>query len=118
MTFLAKLGSIIKTGLSFVPAFLPLIAGLAPSRAAQVESVADDLTKISGIVAAIEVVGQAMTAPAPGAEKLKMAAPLVAQVILQSDVLVGRKIKNPELFQQGCANIAGGMADVMNSLDD
>lgn len=117
MTFLKKAAEIILKAVGIASGFLPLLQGVIPERAAdKVAEVSDDLTKVAGIIVTVESAAQALSSPLPGAEKLKMATPLVAQVILQSDVLVGKKIDNPVLFQQGSASIASGMADVLNSL--
>ena len=92
--------------------------GVAPQRAEQLHQVSDDLTKIAGVVTTVEAIAQAMTTPAPGAERLRMATPLVAQIVLQSDVLVGHKIKDQAAFYKACASIGGGMADLLNSLEE
>ncbi len=71
---------------------------------------------MAGIIQQIEIIGQKMQTP--GAQKLQMAAPLVAQVILQSSVLANHKIANSDLFQQGCTKVADGWADILNSLNE
>lgn len=97
--------------------FVPLLQGVLPSKSAEIQTVSDDLTKVAGIVTTVEAIAQAMSTPAPGTEKLKMATPLVAQVVLQSDLLVGHKIKDQQKFQQGCASVASGVADILSSLE-
>jgi len=41
----------------------------------------------------------------------------VSQLIQQSELVAGKKIKNEELFIQGCTSITSGAADVLNSLE-
>lgn len=119
MSFLKKLGQVFIKGVALFTGFLPLLSGVIPQRdAAKIADIADDLTKVAGMVATVEAIAQAASSPIAGAEKAKMVAPLVAQVILQSDIMVGKKIKDHVLFQQGCANVGGGMADILNSLED
>jgi hypothetical protein len=117
MNFLKKLGTYIVKGLQIAEPFLPMLSGVIPQRAATVvKEVSDDLTKVAGIIQAVEVMGQAVTSPLPGAEKLLAATPLVAQIVLQSDMLVGHEIHDSALFTAGCKKLADGMADVLNSL--
>jgi hypothetical protein len=68
------------------------------------------------VITMVEAIGQAASVPMPGAEKLKVATPLVAQIILSSSMLAQHKIGDEVLFRQGCTSIASGMADVLNSL--
>lgn len=117
MNFLKKLGETIVKIAGIATGFVPLIQGIVPAKAPQIQEVSDDLTKVAGIVATVEAAAAAMSTPAPGAEKLKMATPLVAQIVLQSDMLVGHKIHDQAKFQQGCASIASGVADVLSSLE-
>lgn len=118
MGFLRKIANIILQGVGIATGFIPLLQGVIPQRAAdKVHEISDDLTKVAGIIVLVEGAAAAVSSPLPGPEKLKMATPLVVQILLQSDILVGHKVKNQTLFQQGAASIASGMADVMNSLE-
>lgn len=117
MNFLKRIADTIIRFAGIATGFVPLLQGLAPGRATEIQSVSDDLTKVAGIVTVIEAAAAAMTTPADGAEKLKMATPLVAQIILQSDLLVGHKVKDAAKFQAGCASVASGIADVLSSLE-
>jgi hypothetical protein len=49
---------------------------------------------------------------------MRAAGAQVAQIILKPALVSNRKIENKELFKTGNEKIAGGMADVMNSLKD
>ena len=121
MTFLSKLGKVMQiTGkvLAVVLGFGPAIATLTPTKKDDeiMAKLVDPLTQIAGIVVQVEGMAQALDVPLPGADKLKMATPIVAQIIVQSSILAGKEIANPELFKAGCASIASGMADVLNSI--
>jgi len=114
MTFLKTLGAILVKGLQIAIGFAPVAQAAFPQASVAIQAVEDKLQKIAGIIVQTEAIGQALQLP--GAQKLTAAAPLVAQEILSSSILVGHVIANPTLFQQGSQKIADGMADVLNSL--
>lgn len=114
MNLLAKIGSIILKVTEIVAGFAPVAEAAFPSEASKVQVVSQDLSQIASIITQIEAAGQALQLA--GAQKLTAAAPLVAQVILQSSVLVNHTIASSDLFKQGSQKIADGMADVLNSL--
>jgi hypothetical protein len=120
MTWLKKVGTILLKVTEIVVGFGPVITALTPTKKDDqvVAVVSDTLTQVAGIVTTVEAMAGALSQPLPGTEKLKMATPLVAQIVLQSSIMVKHEIANPALFQQGCASIASGMADVLNSLKD
>lgn len=100
------------------PVVGPIVKVIAPSTAPGVQAVvnhADDLVQVAQIVLQAEAMGQAIQAP--GAQKLQMAAPLVAQMLLSSSLLAGKTIADPVKFQFGCQQLAAGMADILNSLE-
>jgi hypothetical protein len=114
MTFLSKIGAVLLKGIGLATGFLPLISSQIPQASGAVQVISKDLAELSQVVISVEAIGQLKGLP--GADKAKAAGPLVAQVILRSTLLTGQKIQNPDLFNQGCVNIAGGLADVLNSL--
>jgi hypothetical protein len=116
MTFLKKLGQILLKATEIVAGFQPLIASTFPGVSGPVQVASRDLAQIADIIAQVEAMGQALGQP--GADKLRAAAPLVAQVILQSSLLAQRQIADPMLFKVGAQKVADGMADVLNSLKD
>lgn len=116
MTWLKKFGQIVLKVTEVVSGFAPLIQTTVPNSANVVREVQSDLAAVAAVIANVEAVGQ--VANMPGADKLKAATPLVAQVLLQSSVLAQHKIANPALFQSGAQKIADGMADVLNALKD
>jgi hypothetical protein len=116
MKFLTKLGQIILKGVEIYTGFEPIAAMAFPGQADKLQVVSRDLSEIATIVTQVEGVGQALQLAGP--QKLQAAAPLVAQAILQSSILVNHTIADPVLFNQGAQKIADGMADVLNSLHD
>lgn len=117
MTFLKKLGLIVtKIGAAAV-GLEPLIHGMLPAAAQAIEArVIGSINQLAGIIVQAEAIGNVLSLP--GADKLKIATPLIANEIVQSALLVGKKIAKPELFQQGSQKIADGLADVLNSLHE
>lgn len=116
--FLSTFGKIAINAAGIVSGIGPIFAASIPKSAGPIGTVISDLAQVAGVIQTIEVAAQAASAPIPGAEKLKMATPLVAQAILQSSLLAGHKIANPTLFQQGSQKIADGMADIVNAIDE
>lgn len=114
MTFLKKLGSILLQASAIVTGFAPMFQ--QSSQAGAIQVVSKDLAELAQIVVQVETVGQALNQAGPA--KFAAAAPLVAQVILSSSVLAGRKIHDQALFLRGCGAVGGGMADILNSLHD
>jgi hypothetical protein len=114
MTFLAKLGAAILKFTEIVAGISPVLATALPGQSGTITTVSNDLAQIANIIGIAESMGQAISAP--GAQKLTMAAPQVAQIILQSSILVNHSIEDPALFQKAVTEIAGGVADLLNSL--
>lgn len=113
MGFLKKLGTVLLKVTEIATGF----GALVPPQYQNVEkAVISDLKAIESVIVNVEAFGQVLGTP--GADKLKAATPLVAQMILQSSLVAGRKIENAALFQQGATKIADGMADILNSLKD
>lgn len=123
MTFLSKLGKAMQIAgkvVAVITGFGPALVALTPTKKDDeiYAKIADPLVQVANIIVQVEGMAQALDQPLPGTEKLKMATPIVAQIILNSGIMVNKKIANPELFKQGCASIASGVADVLNSLKE
>ncbi len=116
MSFLKKLGQVLNAASGLIPVFGPLIAVAIPKSAPTIQNINDELPKIAEVIVQVEAIGQAMNIP--GAKKLEVAAPLVAQIVYQSQLLAGKKIKDQAMFMKGVTEVAGGVADILNSLDD
>ncbi len=113
MTFLKKLGIILLKGTQLLTGLGPLIPGYNPTMGAKI---IDTLERISAIIVNVEAFGAVLNTP--GADKLKAATPLVTQIILQSDLMIKKKISNPVLFASGCTKVTDGMAEILNSVKD
>lgn len=116
MKFLSKLGAIILKVTQIVVGFGPGLAAIIPGTKDDkiIQIISVDLQHVAAVVQQAEVFGQALSLP--GADKLKAAAPAVAQIVLQSALLANHAIEDPALFAQGCTKLADGMADILNSL--
>ena len=112
--WLGKAGKIINTIGQVLGLFSPAITTLFPGAKEEIKVVSQDIAQIADIIVLVEGIGQAGSLP--GADKLKVAAPLVAQVILKSSIMAKHDIDVPVLFNQGVTKVADGMADILNSL--
>lgn len=115
MKFLSKLAEYFAKGLQIVAAFAGVTARILPgSVSTEIQVVSEDLKEIAQVIVDTEEVAVALALKGP--DKLKAAAPKVADILLQSAMLANHKVANPTLFSQGATKIADGMADVVNSL--
>lgn len=112
MNFLKKFGAIllkitaIASGVQFL---------LPPQAQPTAAMILNDLNQLIAVITVVEAAGQATGAS--GADKLKMATPLIAQAILQSQFMIGKKIADEAKFKAACQGIASNLADLLNSLD-
>lgn len=112
MKFLSKLGKILLTGTQIVTGLAPLF----PQQGTVINKIEDTITKIASLVAQVEAFGTVLGIA--GADKLRALIPSATQILLQSDLLIGRKIKDATLFAKGVTSVVSGIADILNSLDD
>lgn len=112
MKFLTKLGQIIAKVTSVATGIAPLF----PQYDKVTGKVVDTLNAVAAIVMNVEIFGQVLNTPGP--DKLKAATPAVAQIILQSDMMAGKKINDQVLFKQGVEKVTAGIADILNSIKD
>jgi hypothetical protein len=120
MGWLKKAASILLKVTEIVTGFGPIITTLIPGDKDDkvLQVVTHELSQVASIVTQVELMAAALTPPLPGDQKLIMATPAVAQIILSSSMMVHHEIADPVKFRAGCASIASGMADVLNSLKD
>lgn len=116
MSFLKKIGFVLLKGTEIITGLSPLLTGLIPGASAVAGKVVSELVQIGRIIVQVEAVGQALGLPGP--DKLRAAAPQVASLIVQSDLMVGHRIHDAALFQRGTEKIADGMVDVLNALHE
>lgn len=115
MTFLSKLGSILLKVVAIATGIGPLVEPfLGSGKAAAVAgTVVNDLTSIGQVVVQAEALIQGT---GTGATKLAAATPLIAQIIMSSEMISGKKIANNPLFLQGAGKVTSGIADVLNAI--
>lgn len=112
MNFLKKFGAIIVKATAIATGF----QGFLPAPAQPVAAtVINDLNQLISVIVMVEAAGQALHTPGP--DKLKMAAPLIAQAILQSQFMVNKKVQDEAKFKAACEGIASSLADLLNSID-
>src|SRR5688572_33208621 len=101
LSFLAKLGRVIAQiapiALGIGPLVSPLFGSKGDRVAGHVESIANDLTLIGGVIVQIETALQGQ----PGVDKFKAAAALVGPIIRTSQLVSGKKIADQALLQKG-----------------
>lgn len=113
MNFLKQLGSIVLKVTQIATGIAPLIGGNAQTQRIEATTI-NDLTAIGSIIAQVEAMGQALQLS--GTQKLTAAGPLVAQIVLKSELLANRKIADEAAFTKACNGLASDMADLLNSL--
>lgn len=115
VSILSKAGQVASKFVVGVDLFSPFIKTYTPDSVDRAIDRAGDLARESvEVIKQAEIMGQALGIG--GADKLKAAAPAMAQVILRSSAMAGKQIQDPELFQRGVTKIADGWADVLNSV--
>lgn len=117
MGWLKTIGIVIGEVTKIVLGLGPMITALTPSKKDDqiVAQVGDTLAQVGGIVVTVEAMVAALSQPLPGADKLKMATPMVVQIILRSALMIDKKIDDPALFADGAADITQGVCKVLNS---
>lgn len=116
MTFLKKLGQIISTVAGVFTGFSPFLQKEVPQTGQVIQIISKDLSAVMDQVAYIESIGQLKGLAGP--EKAKLLGPIVANILLGSATLAGKKVANQPLFLQGCQEIGAGVADILNSLHE
>lgn len=116
MGFLKVLGLGILKGTAIVAGAGPLLKPVTPEPVDRVLDAARDVSKIADAIVMAQAMGGAIGADGP--QRLKMATPIVTQILLQSALLKGKKIQEPEKFARGMASIASGFADVLDAVED
>jgi len=115
LSFLKQLGVITLKGVQIATGLAPVVSPFLPQSTQPAATVVtNDLNVIGGIIASAEVAGQSINLSS--ADKLKAATPVVAQAIVSSSLLAGKKIADPELFNRGAQKVADGIADVLNAI--
>ncbi len=116
MNFLKKFGSAILKITQIVTGMGPIFAQAVPQASGTITVVTSELQQLAGVIGTVEAIGQTLSLP--GTQKAQAAGPLVAQVILQSTFMAGKKIADEALFTKACTALGGDIADLLNSLHD
>lgn len=115
MSFLKSLGQALNVASAFVPATAPLI-NLAIPKAAPVVGDVQSITGMLTTIINIEQMGQQLSLT--GDQKVKLAAPQIAQLLASSPLLMGRKVKDAAKYQQDVTDLAGKLADILNDFEE
>jgi hypothetical protein len=117
--FLSVLGKIIKI-VGIAAGFIPLVNTLLPAAATGTATLVEDkLQKVVNVVITAEQMFAAAYGPNAkmGSDKLKAATPFVAQIIQQTDLLIGKKPKNEQLFEDASTRLTAALADILNAFE-
>jgi hypothetical protein len=114
MKFLSKLVEYFEKGLQILNLFQPTIQMVDNKAGMITQTVSKDMNEIYLVLADVEK--EALALGLKGPDKLKMAVPLVEDIILRSASLANHKVANPDLFKQGVEKLTSGAADIVNSL--
>lgn len=113
MKWLTRIGGVVLKVSEILTGVGPLLTSVNPKAAPIVQTVVTDLQRLEAVIVQVEIFGQALGLP--GAEKLKGAAPAVAQILLESAKASGHDIEDQALFLRGATKIADGLADCLNA---
>lgn len=115
MSWLKSLGMAVKIGGSLIPMFGPVITQLIPGTKddAILVKATDALADLNAIIVHAEVFGAALNLAGP--DKLKGAAPAIAQVVMRSAIMGGLPPGNKALFDEGIAELTSALVKLSNS---
>lgn len=116
MSFLKRLGQWIIAGIKLEAGLAPLVRAVYPQAQDSLDKVENELTQLASVIVTVEAMGAATGLP--GTEKVRVAGPLIGQLIQQSSLMVGKQIADKAKFAAACQTIAGGLADLLNSLKE
>lgn len=118
MSFLSKIGSILKNTSKVITAFgptIPVVAGLLPT--AQGGKVMDVFTGTSIIVGQVEAMHEAMGVAKSGPQKLQAAMPFVAGLVSMSDWMFDKRITDQDKFAQGIQQLTDAVVKITQSVE-
>lgn len=112
MSFLKKVGSLALKMVGLWPTLAPVIGKLVPGMS--------EVSQIVGVLVSVEQMFTAANAPGAqtGSQKLRAAAPQVAQLIQATAFFQGKAIKDEKLAEQAFTNITSAFADLLNAYGD
>lgn len=92
-----------------------LVDQASPNAAPVVARVESDIAKFFAVVQNVEIMGAALNTPGP--DKLKMAAPVIGQHVLDIVDQLGFKVKDKDRFAASVTGFASVSADLYNALE-
>lgn len=114
MNWLKLIGIGIREGVKIFTGFSPVAKAMLTDRGDKViDKIEDSLNQAALIVVQVEAIGVALSLS--GDQKLTAASPLITQLILKSDLMLGKKIDNPTLFAEGVADLTNAIVKILNS---
>lgn len=114
LSILKKVGQVVLQAEGFEKQYSPL-AGLIPGGDKIVTKLEDKLELATKIVTDAEVMGQALGVP--GAQKAKMAAGPMFQLLLDIPILQGKKPKDPAQARADAEALGGALAKFLNNFE-
>lgn len=115
LTWLENIGIMILKGLNF----LPTITQVVESSAGQPIPVLDKLDQIGSLVVTAEGMITTVLGPGSGPKKAQAVGPYVAQIVMSSSLVAGKKILagQQQAFMAACTALGGDVADILNCFE-
>lgn len=119
MKLLTKIAKIAGKVTSTFLGLEDVIRGFIPDEKEGVlKPIKDTMLEVRDAIISVEVMATGLSQAPTGEDKLRMAGPLVRDVILRSALVANKDIEDKDIFSRGVDKISDGMADVLNSLKD
>lgn len=118
-SILTKIFQDIEKGIGIFAGIEPLVYSVVPTGVQPtVAQVTDDLTQVGNAVTQAQAVVAAISTPGASAASVVQAAqPLVASVIAKSELVLGKKVGNQQLYSQAITSITTGVVQLLDSLE-
>lgn len=118
MSFLEKIWNAFKTiatdAAKAVPVVAPVVSAFNPAAGA----IFDDFSSLTQVlVTGASILGQAK-GEEPSKVDLTPLAPQITTVLLNSEVLAGKKVSNQAQFQKGITELMNGLRDIFGAVGD
>jgi hypothetical protein len=115
LTFLENFGRMVLQGLNLVPA----VTQVVESSAGQPIPVLDKLSQIGSLVMTAEGMITTVLGPGNGPQKAQAVGPYVAQIVMSSSLVAGKKMSpgQQSAFMAACTALGGNVADILNCFE-
>lgn len=116
MNFLKKIGAIVLKVIGLWTGFAPLVQAAVPSTGTA-PKVLGEVTQAFGVIGTVEQMFTAAYGPDTKlpSQKLAAAVPFVAQLIQNTDLLIGKKPKDEAQFTSGVTDFTNALVKILNS---